>query len=147
MSNWPNSELIFSAFFPLLRYTIIATSGFLLMRKVLLKLNSRRVLSKKLTGKKIIFREVKNSIITASLFGVIGVGVYFLKKAGYTAIYTDVSEYGIGYLIASSVGLLVFPHSFSSNLVDKHTALTLQVCVTMLTGPLACSPCTSPTSP
>ena len=78
MSNWLNSELIFSAFFPLLRYAIIATAGFLLMRKVLLKLNYKRVLSKKLTGKKIIFREVKNSIITASLFGVIGVGVYFL---------------------------------------------------------------------
>ena len=109
MSNWLNSELIFFQHSSHCWSTqLLQQQVFLLMRKVLLKLNYKRVLSKKLTGKKIIFREVKNSIITASLFGVIGVGVYFLKKAGYTAIYTDVSEYGIGYLIASSCWFACF---------------------------------------
>ena len=53
--------------------------------------------------------EIKHSLITFLVFSIIAIGTHGLRKLGYTQVYSDVSAYGIPYLILS-VFLQIFFH-------------------------------------
>lgn len=84
-----------------LRYALFAGSAFLVFY-VLGKQNfSKYKIQQRYPKTARILHEIQHSAYTALVFGLMGVGIYFLKSAGYTSIYTDVKEYGWWYLIGS----------------------------------------------
>lgn len=54
-------------------------------------------------------RDILYSISSGIIFGTLGVSVFLAKKQGYTQLYTDISEFGVPYLIFSIV-MLIFVH-------------------------------------
>ena len=104
-------NLTFAAFFPLLRYTVLASLGYFMVHKVFMKYAPKRYLATKLPNKKIVLREIKNSLRSLAILAVFPVFLTIAKYYGYTKIYTDVSEYGVPYLIFSCVATL-FIHDF-----------------------------------
>lgn len=62
---------------------------------------SARSLSKKITGKKQFYTEVKWSVLTSVIFAAAGSFTAFLWQKGYTRIYLDVHQYPLWYLPVS----------------------------------------------
>lgn len=56
-----------------------------------------------------VIEEVKDSLVTAFVFALVGLGIYFLRLSGLARIYLDPLAYGWGYLIFSFV-FLTFLH-------------------------------------
>lgn len=52
-------------------------------------------------------REVFYSLLTFIVFGLIGGGIYLLKTAGYTKIYSDFAEHSVWYFIFSVVVFII----------------------------------------
>ena len=111
MKDLELSTLTFAALFPLMRYAFWATIGYFAVHKIFMKFAPKRYLAKKLPNKKVVFREIKNSIRSLAILSVFPVFLMISKANGYTMIYSDVSEYGIPYLVFSCVALL-FIHDF-----------------------------------
>lgn len=51
--------------------------------------------------------EIKYSLSTFAIFGVMACGLHWLTKNGYTQIYTDFSGRSVGYFIVSLIGMIV----------------------------------------
>jgi len=92
-----------------LRYALFAGLTFLvfyvLWKKPLLKYKIQQRFPKAAR----IGHEIRHSAYTALVFALMGVGIYFLQKAGFTKVYTDINQYGWVYLIGSFF-LLTFLH-------------------------------------
>ncbi len=54
-------------------------------------------------------REFANSVVTACVFGTVGLGVYFGSRAGVFHIYASTAHFGVGYWIFSLI-LVVVAH-------------------------------------
>ncbi|MCB0572370.1 MAG: sterol desaturase family protein [Phaeodactylibacter sp.] len=56
--------------------------------------------------------EARHSAVTAFVFALMGVGIYLLRRAGYTHLYSDISAYGWGYLLFSFVFLVLLHDTY-----------------------------------
>lgn len=56
-----------------------------------------------------IWREIGYGALTSLIYGLMGLGIYFLRKNGYGAMYLDISERGWAYYVGSIV-LMIFAH-------------------------------------
>lgn len=56
--------------------------------------------------------EFKYSMITMTVFAFVGVGVFTAKKYGFTFLYTEISEFGIGYFILSIIVAILIHDTF-----------------------------------
>ncbi len=94
------------------RYASLAGAAFLLFyvlwKKQLQpwKIQARRPERRRIWG------EIRHSAATALVFALIGVGLYFLRLAGYSRLYFDINEYGWGYLVFSFVFLVVLHDTY-----------------------------------
>lgn len=93
----------------LIRYGIMAGLAFGLFYKLWRSEYWQRKIQQKLPQQHQIWNEILHSLLTAIVFAFIGLGIYFQKEAGYTQIYTDVSQFGWGYLLLSVI-VLIFIH-------------------------------------
>lgn len=92
-----------------IRYIIIAGLAYYIFWKLLKdKFQSFRI-QDKFPDREKIFTEIKYSMSTFLIFSIVGVGVFTLRKAGYTKIYSSISDYGWGYAVFSFI-LLVLVH-------------------------------------
>ncbi|HEY9828094.1 MAG TPA: sterol desaturase family protein [Stenomitos sp.] len=57
-------------------------------------------------------KEIKNSLISIGIFGLIDLGIYLAKQQGLTSLYDDVSQYGIPYLLVSIILMLFWQDTF-----------------------------------
>jgi Delta7-sterol 5-desaturase len=54
-------------------------------------------------------RDIGYSICSGLIFGFLAVGILVAKMHGYTQLYTNMADYGVGYLVAS-IFILIFIH-------------------------------------
>lgn len=95
----------------LLRYLITAGTAFLVFW-VFGKNHWRHFFIQKVFPKnKQLVREFTYSMSTVVIFSLIGFCIYLAIKSGYTAIYNDVNEYGLFYLLISFPITVIF-HDF-----------------------------------
>ena len=92
-----------------LRYTLFAGLAFTLFYILKKKAFAWARIQEKHPRARIILSEVQHSAYTAFIFALMAVALYFLREAGYTQIYTDISTYGWGYFLLSFL-LLVLLH-------------------------------------
>lgn len=93
----------------LLQYFTFAGTAFLVFWVLLKDRLFHRVIQKKFSSRERIFHEIKYSISSMAIFSTIGIGSAYMIKNGYSQVYTDVSEYGWWYTLAS-VPLYLFLH-------------------------------------
>ena len=84
-----------------LRYVLFAGVAFSMFYVLWKQRFARRKIQIRFPKVHRIWHEVEHSFITATVFMLILIGIYSLRKAGYTQIYLDVADYGWGYLIFS----------------------------------------------
>lgn len=84
-----------------LRYVVFAGAAFLIFYVLWKKNFSKYKIQQRFPKAARIWHEIQHSAYTALIFAFMGVGIYFLKSAGYTHIYTDINRYGWIYLIGS----------------------------------------------
>lgn len=94
------------------RYILFSGIAFLVVWKLLGKKLEHRLIQKKRPEKKKIYYEFKYSMITFLIFGLTGLCVAELKKAGFTFIYTDLSEYGTAYFLFSIVAAILIHDTY-----------------------------------
>ncbi|MDX1939495.1 MAG: sterol desaturase family protein [Saprospiraceae bacterium] len=97
------------ALFVFLRYTTFAGFAFMIFYVIWKPNFIKFKIQSKFPKTARIWHEIRHSAYTALIFASLGIGVHFLKQAGFTKIYTDMNEYGWGYLIFSFF-LLTFIH-------------------------------------
>ncbi len=101
-----------SALFIFLRYALfagVAYGVFYLWKKrsfIHLKIQAKDA------RKKIVRGEILHSFLTAFIFALAGLGIYGLKILGISKVYTEVSTYGIAYLIGSFIVLIVLHDTY-----------------------------------
>ncbi len=66
----------------------------------------------KFPDKKQLQREVFYSMLTFLIFGFVGGGVFLLSKAGYTKIYTNISDHSMWYFAFSVVAMIVLHDTY-----------------------------------
>ncbi|MFN8344027.1 MAG: sterol desaturase family protein [Spirosomataceae bacterium] len=93
----------------LLRYVLLAGGAYLLFYHLKKSVWFYRKIQPKFPKHKDIYREIGYSVLTMLIFAAMGIGIFFLRKLGWTQIYTQVGERGWGYLLFSVV-LAVFGH-------------------------------------
>jgi Delta7-sterol 5-desaturase len=87
--------------FLLANFLIFSTGGHLLFYKILAPHIAHRKIHQKDPGQKQIKTEILNSLKTHLVFFAMGLGLWSLWRAGWTQIYQDLSEKGIGYYLLS----------------------------------------------
>ncbi len=81
-------------------------------------------IQKKFPEKEKIYSEIKYSLSTFLIFSMVGVGIFYAKKKGYTFIYNDINEYGYFYFFISIlVSILVHDAYFYWMHRAMHTKL------------------------
>lgn len=94
------------------RYLLMAGPTYLVFWKVLAnKLHHRRIQQKFPEYKKLI-AEFGWSMATFVVFALMALGVFFLRKAGYTTAYDNISDYGWGYWIFSVILMAVMHDAY-----------------------------------
>jgi sterol desaturase/sphingolipid hydroxylase (fatty acid hydroxylase superfamily) len=91
------------------RYCVIAGSFFFVFYVWKKQKMWRRKIQQRLPSNSQMLFEIGHSILTTFIFGLTGIGIYWLNQQGWTRIYTDISEYGWAWLIGSFI-LLTFIH-------------------------------------
>jgi lathosterol oxidase len=95
------------------RYIFFAGITFLLFWVIWKKKYQHRWIQQdKTPDKKKIFHEIKYSLITMVIFGCVGILTFTMRKAGWTMIYTDISEYGWGYFFLSLAALILLHDTY-----------------------------------
>lgn len=92
-----------------IRYVLFAGSTFFvfyIIRKEALK---KYKIQNRIPKAERIWHEIQHSAYTAFVFALMGVGIYFLQKAGFTQLYTPMNKFGWLYLVGSFF-LLTFIH-------------------------------------
>ncbi len=92
-----------------LRYFITASAAYLVFWGLLKNKLTHRIIQKKFPTSRKMWHEFKYSLSTVFIFALIGTGIVTAQQTGYTQIYTDISEYGVLYMLGSFV-LMVLIH-------------------------------------
>jgi lathosterol oxidase len=92
--------------FVCLRYAIFAGPAFLLFYIIKNKSWQALKIQQKAPQSKFILGEIQHSLYSAFVFALIGVGIHFCRKAGYTQIYLDIQEYGWLYFCFSILAFI-----------------------------------------
>lgn len=71
-----------------------------------------RIQQKQRSDKRQWQKEIKNSLVSISIFGVIDLGIYLAKQQGWTSLYDDISQYGLPYLLFTIVIMLFWQDTF-----------------------------------
>ena len=93
----------------LLRYFIFAGLGFFIFYVWKKRRFIHKRIQKNFPKNKDYWREIGYSLLTILIFTLVGIGVFWLKRHGYTQIYSEISEYGWGWF-ANSLGLTILLH-------------------------------------
>ncbi|MCB1156208.1 MAG: sterol desaturase family protein [Leptospiraceae bacterium] len=106
--NFGTVKVYFTAYLLMsLRYVLFAgLASFIVWKLLGKKLQHRLIQQQKPEMKKILF-EVRYSFLTFLIFALSAVGIYYARINGYTLMYLDISQYGIPYLIFSTVVLIL----------------------------------------
>ncbi len=103
---------LFTSGIVFLRYAIIAGVAYFIFYYLLKdKLPHKRIQEKypKMTK---VWAEVKHSSHSAIIFGFLGMIIFLMKEQGWTALYTDFSEYGLLYAAFSFIFILFFHDAY-----------------------------------
>ncbi len=92
-----------------LRYFIAAASAYLIFWVIFKKRWQHRIIQKKPLQAKKMWFEFRYSMSTAVIFSLVGFGIVSLKRAGFTLIYNDFSEWGWAWFFVS-IGLMLLLH-------------------------------------
>ena len=84
-----------------LRYLLFAGAAFGICYVIWKQQFAQRKIQTRFPKIQRIWHEVEHSFITATVFMLVVMGIYFLKKAGFTQIYLDIVDYGWSYLVFS----------------------------------------------
>ncbi len=84
-----------------LRYLLFAGAAFGICYVIWKQQFAQRKIQTRFPKIQRIWHEVEHSFITATVFMLVVMGIYFLKKAGFTQIYLDIADYGWSYLVFS----------------------------------------------
>lgn len=98
--------------FMFLRYAIIAGIAFAFYYKFLRGKLSNKKIQQKYPKMSKVWQEVKHSSHTALIFGFLALVVNWMTNAGWTQIYTDFSEFGIGYAVLSFFVILIIHDTY-----------------------------------
>lgn len=83
-------------------YFIMAGLAFFLFWKYYAEIYlPRRIQSKPKANELQIRNEIKRSLVTLLMFACLDVSIYYMEKAGYTLMYSDINEYGLVYFFLS----------------------------------------------
>ncbi len=96
MNGW-----LLGALVVFLRYAMMAGLAFLLFYILFKKPLANFKIQSKFPKAARIWHELEHSAYTAFIFALIGVGIHFLREAGFTQIYSDIHEFGWIYLVGS----------------------------------------------
>jgi len=94
------------------RYVVVAGLFYILFYNFYKDTYWHRKISKGLRPQGQAWTEIKWSGITSLVFGLAGIGLIWMWQRGYTAIYTDVSEFGLLYLPISFVLILIIHETY-----------------------------------
>lgn len=89
------------------RYLIFAGGAYLFFYIFKKRHLIKRKIQKPFPERKQVMFEIYHSLSTAVVFAIMGMGIYLLKLAGCTKIYSDISTYGIGWVGISFFLLLI----------------------------------------
>lgn len=92
-----------------LRYFIAASAGYLIFWVLFIKQWQHRIIQKKFPKVEKMWFEFRYSMSTVVIFSIIGFGIVNAEHAGYTKLYSDMSDYGWPWLIIS-FGLIILLH-------------------------------------
>ena len=93
-----------------IRYFVIAGAAFFYFQKK--KKYGYRKIQKKEPKREMIFHEIKWSVLSLLIFGLLSAGNSFLAYQGHMKIYTSVEEFGALYLLASFVVLIILHDTY-----------------------------------
>jgi len=96
----------------LFRYVILSGSYYLLFRVVFKKKYADRILATKMPSAKQIKREVRLSLYSTFVFGIVGVVILILWQNGYTKIYSDPTDYPLWYFPISIIIFMVLHDTY-----------------------------------
>lgn len=96
---------LISATVVFLRYSIFAGLAFSIFYLIWKKPLYRYRIQSRFPKAYKIRHEILHSLSTAAVFAGLGVGIYFLHKAGFSRIYLDIDQYGWWYLAGSFIAL------------------------------------------
>lgn len=113
METFQNIDIIsrfsLTFLFQLIRYGLVAGGTYWLFYRLKKENWHYRKIQQRFPKNRDIQREIGYSVLTMVIFSLMGLVIYFLRKNGYTQIYTEVDTYGWGYLFLSIV-LAIFWH-------------------------------------
>ena len=92
-----------------LRYLVFAGTAFLIFYVLFKQRFFIKKIQQSYPKTQHLLNELSHSIATAFVWATIGIGIYWLRKNGYTHIYLSLNEYGWAYLVFS-FWFLVFLH-------------------------------------
>lgn len=95
-----------------LRYAVFAGTAFALFYVLKRPAFLQFRIQDKYPAARRMLAEVRHSAATALVFALMGVGIYFMRQAGYTRIYTDIGAFGWGYLFLSFLLLVVLHDAY-----------------------------------
>ncbi|HWB64724.1 MAG TPA: sterol desaturase family protein [Chitinophagales bacterium] len=84
-----------------LRYLIFASASFLIFWVIFKKKLLHRIIQRKELVQKRMFSEFGFSMLSIAIFSIVGTGIYFGDKWGYTQLYKDPAQYGMVYFVVS----------------------------------------------
>jgi len=96
----------------LFRYALLSGSYYLLFRVVFKKKFADRVLAAKMPSSLQIKREIRLSVYSTFVFGLVGVALIMLWQKGYTKIYIDLYEYPLWYFPISIILFMVLHDTY-----------------------------------
>lgn len=114
-ANTPTIFLVYAFIFffaILFRYFVAAGIFYYYYYVKNFKKYDNRRLSKGLANKSQLRKEVVWSIKSSAIFAFVGAGTYWLWQNGLTAIYLDISEYGLWYLPVSLLIILLLHETY-----------------------------------
>ncbi|MDZ4728222.1 MAG: sterol desaturase family protein [Leptospira sp.] len=95
-----------------LRYVLFAGIAYFAIWKKWKSKFAHRIIQGKLPEFDKIKHEIFYSLTTMLIFGLVGVGIFAAKKAGYTHIYSNINEHGWGYFIFSVIAMIVIHDAY-----------------------------------
>ncbi len=113
--TWKNALFVFgfATLFFSLRYLLMAGSAFLLFWKFFYnRLHHRWIQQDRIPDSQKIQHEIRYSLLTMLLFGIVAVGVYFMRTMGWTQMYENLHDYGWGYFFLSVIALVLLHDTY-----------------------------------
>lgn len=103
---------LIAAFLVFGRYALLAGLTFLFFYKIKKKRYLRYKIQAKFPSAKKVKMEGQHSFITAFIFALAGLFLYFMRQQGWTSIYLTIEDYGWIYFLSSFILLLVIHDTY-----------------------------------